>query len=707
MISARARAALLLGIVSFSAYALSSPPALTWEHNGEDGPEFAAVGALFGITHPTGYPLFTLLLRLAAAAGGGVGMEPARAATLLTALCAAGAVALLAGLLMEWLERAGATPGVAWCGLTGAALLAVSPNFWGQANITEVYPLHLLFVVLLLRLATSWRGSTARLALLGYVAGLGLAHHLTTTLLAPPVLLLAARRGRLTPRALAWAALALVGGVTLYAVLLLRSRLDPPLDWGNPETLGQFVAHLTGRQYQNRLFHTELSVVLERVATILGRHLPAQLGPVAWPLGLLGVVAWARRAGAAVAALLALFALQIAFVANYTIPDPEAFYLPALLAWAGLCAFGLAAAVEWLRGAGRDWRGGAAAWAPALLLAWPLLAAASTWPRVDLHRDDEATRYAREAVSMLPPDALVLSEGDGRTFALWYGQATQRRFDAAVVYRALLEWPWYIQNLRHHYPGLNVSADSLNVERRATGLLDTALGRRPVFTTFSNRWLARTFMHHPEGPLYVVDGRRRPIASPAGSELVSRPLTLGNAANSTDRIDAGQGGRAGAGLTWGTVLFQPAPVPGDPGALVGIGFEAGRAGAPVRVRLNAEPTRAVCLLVTGRNLRGLSGVVARARVLAGADTLGRVDVEPFRNLWDAPAVAGGLQIPDDLEVLPASSLSVVMLQLDEARPPEWLELTGAAAEATPGDSAGAGTAAPGLFVVAITQVVRR
>jgi len=34
-------------------------------------------------------------------------------------------------------------------------------------------------------------------------------------------------------------------------------------------------------------------------------------------------------------------------------------------------------------------------------------------------------------------------------------------------------------------------------------------------------------------------------------------------------------------------------------------------------------------------------------------------------------------------------------------------LTGAAAEATPGDSAGAGTAAPGLFVVAITQVVRR
>lgn len=707
MISVRARAALLLGIVSFSAYALTAPPALTWEHNGEDGPEFAAVGVLFGITHPTGYPLFTLLLRLAVAAGGAVGLEPARAATLLTALCAAGAVALLAALLMEWLEQAGATPGVAWCGLTGAALLAVSPNFWGQANITEVYPLHLLVVVLLLRLATTWRGSTARLALLGYVAGLGLAHHLTTALLAPGVLLLAARRGRLTPRALAWAALALVGGVTLYAVLVLRSRLDPPLDWGNPESLGRFVAHVTGRQYQNRLFHTEVPRVLERVATILARHLPEQFGPVAWPLGLLGAVAWARRARAAVAALLALFVLQIAFVANYTIPDPEAFYLPAVLAWAGLCAFGLAAAVEWLRGDGQGWRGGAAAWAPVLLLAWPCLAAASTWPRVDLHRDDEATRYAREAVSMLPPEALVLSDGDGRTFALWYGQAMQHRFDAAVIYRALLEWPWYLQNLRRLYPGLDVSAESLNVERRATGLLGTALGRRPVFTTFSNRWLARTFLHHPEGPLYVVDGRRRPITSPAGPDLVSRPLTLGNAANTTGRIEAGQGGRAGEGLTWGTVLFQPAQVPGDPGALVGIGFEAGRAGAPVRVRLNAEPTRAVCLLVTGQNLRGLSGAVASGRVLAGADTLGRVDIEPFQNLWDAPAVAGGLQIPDDLEVLPASSLCVVMIPVDDARTPEWLELTGATAWAAPGGAAGAGTSAPGLFVVAITQVVHR
>jgi hypothetical protein len=74
---------------------------------------------------------------------------------------------------------------------------------------------------------------------------------------------------------------------------------------------------------------------------------------------------------------------------------------------------------------------------------------------------------------------------------------------------------------------------------------------------------------------------------------------------------------------------------------------------------------------------------------------------------DAPAVAGGLQIPDDLEVLPASSLSVVMLPLADARTPEWLELTGAAAGAAPGDTAGAGTPAPGLFVVAITQVVRR
>ena len=69
---------------------------------------------------------------------------------------------------------------------------------------------------------------------------------------------------------------------------LLRSRLDPPLDWGNPESLRQLAWHVTGRQYQNRLFQADVPRVLGRLGGIMGTHLPAQFGWVAWPLGALG-----------------------------------------------------------------------------------------------------------------------------------------------------------------------------------------------------------------------------------------------------------------------------------------------------------------------------------------------------------------------------------------------------------------------------------
>ena len=56
--------AVALGVAAFVAYALTSPAGITWEHFGEDGAEFAAVAKVFGVSHPTGYPLFTMLARL-------------------------------------------------------------------------------------------------------------------------------------------------------------------------------------------------------------------------------------------------------------------------------------------------------------------------------------------------------------------------------------------------------------------------------------------------------------------------------------------------------------------------------------------------------------------------------------------------------------------------------------------------------------------
>ncbi|HEX7879530.1 MAG TPA: hypothetical protein VF720_08975, partial [Candidatus Eisenbacteria bacterium] len=46
------RLALVAGVLAFLLYTLTSPAGISWEHSGEDGPEFAAVAKVLGVAHP-------------------------------------------------------------------------------------------------------------------------------------------------------------------------------------------------------------------------------------------------------------------------------------------------------------------------------------------------------------------------------------------------------------------------------------------------------------------------------------------------------------------------------------------------------------------------------------------------------------------------------------------------------------------------------
>ncbi len=108
----------------------------------DDSLEFQLLAWRGAIPHPTGYPLYALLLWLVAhlvPLG-----EVAWRANLLSALAASGALALtvLVGRAMG-LGRVAA--------LFAVGLLALAPTFWAQATLAEVYALHLLLVA-----ATVW-----------------------------------------------------------------------------------------------------------------------------------------------------------------------------------------------------------------------------------------------------------------------------------------------------------------------------------------------------------------------------------------------------------------------------------------------------------------------------------------------------------------------------------------------------------------------
>src|SRR5713101_5547691 len=86
----------------------------------DDSLEFQLVGFKLAIAHPTGYPLYTLLLKLASFLPFG---DVAYRANLLSAICAAVAVALV------YLSVLRLTDAVL-PSLVAAAALATSPVFW-------------------------------------------------------------------------------------------------------------------------------------------------------------------------------------------------------------------------------------------------------------------------------------------------------------------------------------------------------------------------------------------------------------------------------------------------------------------------------------------------------------------------------------------------------------------------------------------------
>jgi hypothetical protein len=92
----------LAGLAALALYARTLAPGLTWAHHAADGGDLLAAALTAGVPHPSGYPIYQMLLRAAIVLFPG---EPARAGNWLSALCAAVAVVLFADLAGRMLAQ--------------------------------------------------------------------------------------------------------------------------------------------------------------------------------------------------------------------------------------------------------------------------------------------------------------------------------------------------------------------------------------------------------------------------------------------------------------------------------------------------------------------------------------------------------------------------------------------------------------------------
>ncbi|HSB00612.1 MAG TPA: DUF2723 domain-containing protein [Anaerolineales bacterium] len=448
----------ILAISLLGIYLRTLAPGLTWANYGSDGGDLIAAAATGGVAHPSGYPLYLLLARL-------FQFVPIGSLAFRTNLLSAIATTLAAVLIFELVARSlplsdGQPNG--WAGLVSAYAFGLGPLVWSQAVITEVYGVHILFVVIILFLSSGPLSSfltPRRLDLcLGLALGLGMGNHITTILLLP---LLFSALPQSQPRfaSLLYRIVGMSAGLLVYLTLPIRALQHPPINWGNPVTLDGFSWLITGELYQNALLVVTRALVWERLHATAGLLL-GQTGLPGLVLAVVGLVFFLKPS-ALYRNVIWMMVVFSAFAVVYGTWDSFVYLIPVCLGLSVWIGIGFAGIMSWFSRRAPNIFG-------LIFILFLFLLAGNHWHLVDASQDLRAETFGRQVLSQTPQDAIIFAKGDKAVFTMWYFHfALKERPDVAIVATELLGFDWYQQSLHAAYPELALPGPFPFAERLA------------------------------------------------------------------------------------------------------------------------------------------------------------------------------------------------------------------------------------------------
>ena len=432
-----------------------------------DSAEFQIAAPLLGVPHPTTYPLYVLLGKLATL------IIPfgdlAWRVTLVSSVCAALAVALFFGIALRLTASVPAA-------LIGALALGLAPGLWNAATMAEVYALLMALLVALLYLIAADEGRRTKdegqipipysaspltrhpsliTYLAAFVGGLGFAHHGLFVIAGAPILaayLLWSLIRRDREHRFAVLRSSSFVGVAKQAVLLalcfaagLLPWLFPlaqyarygPFNgqdyglpqhyfWGAPESWAQALDLLTGGSMRRGIFRVPTLEAVLAALRLVGRRLLFEFGPVGVLLGLLGSIVLLRHVRSAWlgAAWIFFATLVYLLLLGPAVQDAPVFTLPMLLPWALWIAAGSAALIEWAdqrlgtKDEGRrtkdEGQYSSLVTRHSSLIVALLIAATLAWGSTRLHVSSKRQlwlfrRFGEATLEQLPPGAAVIT----------------------------------------------------------------------------------------------------------------------------------------------------------------------------------------------------------------------------------------------------------------------------------------------------------
>ncbi|XP_069571025.1 protein O-mannosyl-transferase TMEM260 [Brachyistius frenatus] len=501
---------------------------------GGDSGELITTACELGVAHPPGYPLFTLLARLAMCLLPSV--SPAHSVNLMSSLLGAAACG---GLCITVCRLAGPGPGA----VLAAGLFAVSRLSWQWSMVAEVFTLNNLFVGLLFFLTASFHfaeDTTQRRKIAHWGAlccGLGLCNQHTLVLyvvvIIPWVLYRLYCQKELSLHSFASLGLCFLAGFLPYIYLPVSSYLNTARwSWGDQTTLSGLLTHLLRAEYGTfSLAKTESSMNLTTMLQAQLDHCLAELSPPVLVLAGIGVLLSSldrtcRSVSWLLTAMLVVYSLFFAWRANLDISRPlllgvvERFWLQSDAAVCVLAGLGLSrthAELERRLGRGGLWK----------TTGWVLTVALLAHMVHTNHREcDQSSnsvveRFGRELLASVPRDSIILTRGDlpGNSLRyLYYCQDV--RPDVRLVDQEMMTYTWYVAKLAQHNPGVHFPGrwwDPVHTEEKDTFSLEQFLShntQRDVFACIGlsdgDRSWERSFSPWPLGVCdYLVPLQRR------------------------------------------------------------------------------------------------------------------------------------------------------------------------------------------------------
>lgn len=462
----------------------------------------------FGVAHPTGYPLYSLLgwlfLRIP------LSYNIAFQANLLSGLYSIIALAFIfktLKIISEFffesqdnnkLSNQNYRLFINIARLVSVAALAFSKNYWRNSLSAEVYTLQVAITSAIIFYAIDYffdnnvKKNDKKLFIISILVGLGFANHLMTALIVPALLYVyfiksnveSIKKRLLDLIYYVFTAFFIVS--IFYLIMSLRANQDPVINWGAPKNLRRLIEHITAKQ-----FASEFEFNLIFFTNNLYDYIMASFndyGIIIFIISLYGFFIFKKIETKLFYFLILILLPSIVVPSFYNVIDRENYYLIAGIGWTlsfFISVVYIFRKINFLKKCSL------------ILFLFPALNAICFYKQNDLSRFDLYEKIYKISVESLPFKSVVLIDGYDHIIYPYnyYAYVEGIRKDIVFISMQLLKTDWYYENLQSVYPEaykiIRDEADSartLIINKRLTDISVADLYRKIIVRLKENNF---------------------------------------------------------------------------------------------------------------------------------------------------------------------------------------------------------------------------